>query len=64
MERVDNIVGKRLVKGWNTTRVLRRAFENIVGKGENAGNQKIVLATTMFVICNYFHFGQEQNFVI
>ena len=56
------------------------SFENIVGKGENAGNQHFLLFPAMFsnlsqtefhqlsnikfVVCKYFRFGKGQKFVV
>ena len=56
----------------------QRACENIVGKGENAGNQHFLLSHNVFspirdrnrhfsniefVVCKCFQFGKGQNFV-
>ena len=61
------------------TTLRKKAFENIVGKGEYAGNQHFLLFPTMFstlpkldfgflkpiyfAICRCFQFGQLRNFV-
>ena len=56
----------------------KKPFGNIVGKGENAGNQhflktffltlsktEIMLkATLKFVVYKFFRFGEGQNFVV
>ena len=57
-----------------------KPFENIVGKGENAGNQHFLFLPTMFstfpkikfnfsshtyfVVCKCFQFGPVKNFVV
>ena len=55
----------------------KQPFENIVGKGENAGNQHFLfslnvfypsqskfqfLSPIYFVVCKFFQFGQVRNF--
>ena len=57
----------------------KKAFENIVGKGENAGNQHFLLfhnvfyavkershnvSSIWFVVCKYFEFGLVKKFVV
>ena len=56
----------------------KKPFENILGKGENAGNQHFFLFPTMFptlsktnfnfsaifVVSKCFQFGIAQNFVV
>ena len=44
----------------------KKAFENIVGKGENVGNQLKFqfLGYIYFVVCKYFQFGRVLKFVV
>ena len=61
------------------TTLKQMAFENIVEKGENAGNQHLLLfpqcflpfprqisifSHIYFVVCKCFQFGPVQNFVV
>ena len=44
----------------------KKAFENIVGKGENVGNQLKFqfLGYIYCVVCKYFQFGRVLKFVV
>ena len=51
-------------KSWLLTTLNKRPFENIVGKGENAGNQRFLLFFTMFSTLPNVNFNLGVTFIL